>query len=66
MSARLVRWPSAPSHGITAGLWPPVWRHGWKWSETRDEVEPELFRAHREVEKLLRPELLGGGLVAEP
>jgi len=29
-----VRSPSAPSHGNTAGVCPPLWRHGWKWSET--------------------------------
>ncbi len=32
--ARVVVAASAPSHGSAAGAWPPVWRNGWKWSET--------------------------------
>ncbi len=32
--ARLVVAASAPSHGSAAGACPPVWRKGWKWSDT--------------------------------
>src|SRR5665647_3110594 len=30
---RSVRSPTAASHAMENGAWPPVWRQGWKWSE---------------------------------
>ncbi len=35
-----VRWPAAPSQGSAAGEWPPVWRQGWKWSDTPASSKP--------------------------
>ena len=31
---------AAPSQGSAAGEWPPLWRHGWKWSETATISKP--------------------------
>ena len=45
--------------------WPPVWRQGWKWSETATISSPCRSASTEIVEQLARPELLGGGLVPE-
>ena len=62
---RVVVAASAPSHGRAAGAWPPVWRNGWKWSETATLSNPASSAKPRVGEQLGRGELLRGGLVAD-
>ena len=37
---RSVAWAAAPSQTRAFGAWPPVCRHGWKWSLVQTESKP--------------------------
>ncbi len=57
--------PSAPSQASADGACPSVCFHGWKWSLTKTEFEPDLLGQAREVEQFARSELFGRRLVSE-
>ena len=46
---------SAPSQGSAAGACPPVWRNGWKWSESATLSKPYRSACERVVEQLPGP-----------
>ena len=46
---------AAPSQGRTPGAWPPLWRHGWRWSETPETSKPRFSACCHELEQFTGP-----------